>query len=247
MYMSTNSTKEITEPMQFTVIRQWTSHSSQAVATSQSWSFTMSTSTHLGLNHSKIKPKTCSLQHEPQSSNKCDTKGLSPSTKSLTTSVQHIWNLQWRQLCWQTDLSWKYHMNLHHQMSTATTWQKKPSKRSRTTSFLCSSAAQKSMPMHLWCQLLPQVECQLLLLWQSQVNPGMLTYAHVYQGQQDYSNHPLSQLEWKQWCTINRTREEHLGDIAKRGMSWAHHLSTTVAKQYGWQTCMPDVHQERWG
>jgi hypothetical protein len=53
------------------------------------------------------------------------------------------------------------------------------------------SCCAKSMPMHLWCQLLPQVEWQLLLLRQSQVNPGMSTYAHVYQGQHDYNKHPF--------------------------------------------------------
>jgi hypothetical protein len=51
------------------------------------------------------------------------------------------------------------------------------------------SGCAKTMPMHLWCQLLPQVEWQLLLLQQSQVNPGMLAYAHVYQGQHNYSKH----------------------------------------------------------
>ena len=51
------------------------------------------------------------------------------------------------------------------------------------------SGCAKSMPMHLWCQLLPQVERHLLLLWQSWLNPGMSAYAHVYQGQHDYSTH----------------------------------------------------------
>jgi hypothetical protein len=45
--------------------------------------------------------------------------------------------------------------------------------------------------MHLWCQLLPQVEWQLLLLLQSRVNPGMSAYAHVHQGQHDYNKHPF--------------------------------------------------------
>jgi hypothetical protein len=31
-----------------------------------------------------------------------------------------------------------------------------------------------TMPMHLWCQLLPQIECQLLLLCQSKANPNIL-------------------------------------------------------------------------
>jgi hypothetical protein len=47
-----------------------------------------------------------------------------------------------------------------------------------------------TMPMHLWCQLLPQVELQLLLLRQSQVNPNMSAYAHLY-GQHDYNKHPF--------------------------------------------------------
>jgi hypothetical protein len=53
------------------------------------------------------------------------------------------------------------------------------------------SGCAKSMPMHLWFQLLPQVEWQLLLLRQSQVNPGMSAYAHVYQEHHDYNKHPF--------------------------------------------------------
>ncbi len=46
------------------------------------------------------------------------------------------------------------------------------------------------MPMHLLCQLLPQVKLQLLLLRQSRVNPNMSEYAHLY-GQHDYNKHPF--------------------------------------------------------
>jgi hypothetical protein len=45
-----------------------------------------------------------------------------------------------------------------------------------------------SMPIHLWCQLLPQVERQLLLLRQSRVHPNLSAYAHVYK-QHDYNKH----------------------------------------------------------
>ncbi len=45
-----------------------------------------------------------------------------------------------------------------------------------------------TMPMHLWCQLLPQVKLQLLLLQQSRVNPNMSAYAHLY-GQHNYNKH----------------------------------------------------------
>jgi hypothetical protein len=47
-----------------------------------------------------------------------------------------------------------------------------------------------TMPMHLWCQLLPQVELQLLLLRQSRVNPNMSAYVHLYV-QHDYNKHPF--------------------------------------------------------
>ena len=52
------------------------------------------------------------------------------------------------------------------------------------------SGCAPTMPMHLWCQLLPQVELQLLLLRQSRVNPNMSAYAHLY-GQHDYNKHPF--------------------------------------------------------
>jgi hypothetical protein len=42
------------------------------------------------------------------------------------------------------------------------------------------SGCAPSMPIHLWCQLLPQVEWQLLLLRQSQVHLNLSAYAHVY-------------------------------------------------------------------
>jgi hypothetical protein len=52
------------------------------------------------------------------------------------------------------------------------------------------SGCAPTMPMHLWCQLLPQVVLQLLLLQQSRVNPNMSAYAHLY-GQHDYNKHPF--------------------------------------------------------
>jgi hypothetical protein len=44
--------------------------------------------------------------------------------------------------------------------------------------------------MYLWCQLLPQIEPQLLLLCQSKSNTNILAYAHVY-GHHDYNRHPF--------------------------------------------------------
>ena len=47
-----------------------------------------------------------------------------------------------------------------------------------------------TFPMQLWCQTMPQAEHQLLLLRQSNVNPQISTYAHVY-GHHNYDVEPL--------------------------------------------------------
>ncbi len=52
------------------------------------------------------------------------------------------------------------------------------------------SGCAPTFPMHLWCQLLPQVEQQLLLLQQSRLHPILSTYTHVY-GHHDYNKHPF--------------------------------------------------------
>jgi hypothetical protein len=52
------------------------------------------------------------------------------------------------------------------------------------------SGCAPSMPIHLWCQLLPQVERQLLLLQQSCAHPNILAHAHVYK-HHHYNQHPF--------------------------------------------------------
>ena len=42
------------------------------------------------------------------------------------------------------------------------------------------SGTAKSFSDHLWCQAIPQVQRQLLLLRQSNVSPKISAYAHVY-------------------------------------------------------------------
>jgi hypothetical protein len=41
------------------------------------------------------------------------------------------------------------------------------------------SGCAATMPIHLWCQLLPQIERQLLLLQQLRLHPNLSAYAHV--------------------------------------------------------------------
>ncbi len=52
------------------------------------------------------------------------------------------------------------------------------------------SGCAPTFPMHLWCQLLPQVEWQLLVLRQSQLHPNLSAYAHVYD-HHNYNKHPF--------------------------------------------------------
>ena len=42
------------------------------------------------------------------------------------------------------------------------------------------SGTAASFPEHLWCQIIPQAEHQLLLLRQSKTNPKISAYAHMY-------------------------------------------------------------------
>jgi hypothetical protein len=53
------------------------------------------------------------------------------------------------------------------------------------------SRCSPTMRMHLWCQLLPQIEHQSLLLCQLKANPSILAYAHVY-SHHDCNHHPVS-------------------------------------------------------
>ena len=52
------------------------------------------------------------------------------------------------------------------------------------------SGASDTFPIHLWCQALSQMEQQLILLWQSNTNPKVSAYAHVY-GQHNYVAAPF--------------------------------------------------------
>ena len=52
------------------------------------------------------------------------------------------------------------------------------------------SGAASTFPLRLWCQVIPQTERQLLLLRQSNVNPKISSYAHLY-GPHDYAALPF--------------------------------------------------------
>jgi hypothetical protein len=66
------------------------------------------------------------------------------------------------------------------------------------------SGCSPTMPMHLWCQLIPQIKRQLLLLCRSKANPNILAYAHVH-GHQDYNCHPFVPIGMEALVTTNPT------------------------------------------
>eukprot|EP00804_Cyclotella_cryptica_P007584 CCRYP_010663-RA/>CCRYP_010663-RA protein AED:0.17 eAED:0.17 QI:0/0/0/1/1/1/2/0/834 len=55
------------------------------------------------------------------------------------------------------------------------------------------SGTDTKFPLHLWCQLLPQMERQLCLLRQSNAYPHISSHTHLY-GNHDYNAHPFVPL-----------------------------------------------------
>ena len=94
------------------------------------------------------------------------------------------------------------------------------------------SGCAKDMPMHLWCRLLLQEERQLLLLQQLRVNPGMSAYAHVYQGQHNYSKHPFVPIGIESLMHVKphkqQTYKQHCENIYVIGTLLEHYQCQTI-------------------
>ena len=104
------------------------------------------------------------------------------------------------------------------------------------------SECAKSMPMHLWCQLLPQVEHQLLLLWLLHVSPGMSAYAHVYQCHRDYSRNPFVPIGMEALVHKKPHKQRTFVQQCKKG-----YVLGTSFKHYRFQTIWKvDVHTQLW-
>jgi len=61
-------------------------------------------------------------------------------------------------------------------------------------SIICG--ADKSFPLHLWCQLLPQAEHTINMLCPSRMTPTVSAYAYLW-GQHDYNANPYAPLGCK--------------------------------------------------
>jgi hypothetical protein len=88
------------------------------------------------------------------------------------------------------------------------------------------SGCAPSMPINLWCQLLPQVEWQLLLLQQSCAHPNLLVYAHIYK-HHDYNKHPFIPINMEALVHDKphkrRTYAEHCTKTFVLGTSTKHY------------------------
>ena len=96
----------------------------------------------------------------------------------------------------------------------------------------------ETFTLHLWCQVIPQDERQLLLLQQSCINPKISAYAHIY-GAHDYNTAPfvpicmetLVHYRPKKRCTF----AEHcskgwvLGTSFEHYCAWKMWIKTTQA------------------
>jgi hypothetical protein len=87
------------------------------------------------------------------------------------------------------------------------------------------SRCSPTMTMHLWCQLLPQIKRQLLLLCQSKANPNILAYAHMY-GHHDYNCTHLSPSACRPLSMTNPTSAAHSLSTAEKRSSWVLGTST---------------------
>ena len=85
--------------------------------------------------------------------------------------------------------------------------------------------------LHLWCQAIPQMERQLLLLWQSNSNPKISAYAQVY-GQNDYDAAPFVLIGME---TLVHEKPHHRRSFAEHckkgyilGTSFEHYRAWTI-------------------
>ena len=80
---------------------------------------------------------------------------------------------------------------------------------------------------HLWFQVIPQVERQLLLLRQSNMFPKISAYSHVYRAH-DYNAAPFVPSVWNLLSTTSPTGARPSLSTAARATSSAPPLNTTA-------------------
>ena len=98
------------------------------------------------------------------------------------------------------------------------------------------SGCASSMPIHLWCKLLPQVKRQLLLLRQSRVHPNLAVYVHVYE-QHGYNCHPSIPIGME--ALVHNKPHKYLTDMEHCIKAFV--LGTSIEHYRCWQFWTPST------
>ena len=102
------------------------------------------------------------------------------------------------------------------------------------------SGTSDTFPLHLWCQVLPQMERQLLLLRQSNTNPKISAYAHVY-GQHNYDAAPFVPIGMETLVHEKPHRRKLFAEHCKKGFV----LGTSFEHYRAWTMWMKDTRATR--
>eukprot|EP00804_Cyclotella_cryptica_P005330 CCRYP_020410-RA/>CCRYP_020410-RA protein AED:0.19 eAED:0.19 QI:0/-1/0/1/-1/1/1/0/760 len=103
------------------------------------------------------------------------------------------------------------------------------------------SGTADNFPLHLWCQLIPQMERQLNLLRQSNSNPKISSYAHLY-GHHDYNSHPFVPIRMEALVHDKPHRRKSFAQHRTKGFvlgtSTEHYCCWTVWTPVSQSTCI---------
>ena len=102
------------------------------------------------------------------------------------------------------------------------------------------SGTADTFPLHLWCQAIPQMERQLLLLRQSNSNPKISAYAQVY-GQHDYDAAPFVPIGMETLVHEKPHRRRSFAEHCKKG----YVLGTSFEHYRAWTIWMTDTRAQR--
>eukprot|EP00804_Cyclotella_cryptica_P006238 CCRYP_010107-RA/>CCRYP_010107-RA protein AED:0.28 eAED:0.28 QI:0/-1/0/1/-1/1/1/0/563 len=102
------------------------------------------------------------------------------------------------------------------------------------------SGTADKFPLHLWCQLIPHMERQLNLLRQSNANPKISAYAHLY-GPHDYNAAPFAPLGMEALAHDKPHRRKTYAQHCSRG--WI--IGTSTEHYRCWKIWSPTTRSTR--
>eukprot|EP00804_Cyclotella_cryptica_P013052 CCRYP_002364-RB/>CCRYP_002364-RB protein AED:0.23 eAED:0.12 QI:0/-1/0/1/-1/0/1/0/316 len=102
------------------------------------------------------------------------------------------------------------------------------------------SGTADKFPLHLWCQLIPNMEQQLNLLRQSNANPRISAYAHLY-GPHDYNASPFVPLGMEALAHDKPHRRKTYAQHCSRG--WI--IGTSIEHYRCWKIWSPTTRSTR--